>query len=209
MESTVNTPPSQPPNQPPNQPPGYPPPGQQPYGYGQPMYGPPPGYAPPLPPSPGSQWGPSSIGMAPNISTGLGYLVPIIAIIFFFMEKQNRFVKFHTAQAILLYLITIVLAGALYVGFFIALFGAAGAGADAETASAVAGLVTIILGLCFGVVILGHLGFWIWGLVASFSGRMAKMPLIGALAERMAGGPVVPVVPMVHYAPPPPPPSPY
>src|SRR5690242_15891274 len=93
--------------QPGQQPP--PPYGQPPYGqppYGQPLYGqppyPPPGYPPPPPPGTSSQWGPSSIGVEPNIAAGLGYLVSIVAIIFFFMEKRNRFVKFHNAQAILL-----------------------------------------------------------------------------------------------------------
>src|SRR5881398_1638733 len=71
---------------------------QQPYGqqpYGQQPYGAPPaGNASPL--------GPSSIGMDPKVAAGLSYLVGIIGLIFFFIEKQNRFVRFHALQAILL-----------------------------------------------------------------------------------------------------------
>jgi len=110
----MSTPPQQPPYEPYGQQPP-PPYGQQP-SYGQqppPGYGQPPGpqgYAPPPPPpGAGSQWGPSSIGIEPNISAGLGYLFGIVAIIFFFIEKQNRFVKFHTAQAILLAIAYLVL----------------------------------------------------------------------------------------------------
>lgn len=198
----MTTPPQQPPYEPYGQqpPPGY---GQQP----PPGYGPPPGpqgYAPPPPPPPGagSQWGPSSIGIEPNISAGLGYLFGIVAIIFFFIEKQNRFVKFHTAQAILLAIAYLVLCVLWFIAFTVLILGsAAGASSDVTTGNAIAGFGTILLVLCIGAVALVYLGLWIWGMVAAFSGRVVKFPLIGAIAERWAGGPVVPVYP---YAPPPP-----
>lgn len=193
---------------PPQQPP-YEPYGQQPPPYGQqppPGYGPPPGpqgYAPPPPPpGAGSQWGPSSIGIEPNISAGLGYLFGIVAIIFFFIEKQNRFVKFHTAQAILLAIAYLVLCVLWFIAFTVLILGsAAGASTDVTTGNAIAGFGTILLVLCIGAVALVYLALWIWGMVAAFSGRVVKFPLIGAIAERWAGGPVVPVYP---YAPPPP-----
>ena len=50
-----------------------------------------------------------------------------------------------------------------------------------------------------------YLALWIWGMIAAFTGRVVKFPLIGAIAQHWAGGPVVPVFP---YAPPPPPPPP-
>lgn len=206
----MNTPP-QPPQPPPygQQPPPYgqqPSYGQQPPPYGQQqMYGPPPGYAPPPPPtSSGSQWGPSSIGMEPNVSAGLGYLISILAIVFFFMEKQNRFVRFHTAQAMLLSISYLVLFALWFVAFFAVIGITAGASGDTTTANTVAGLGLILLSICIGVVALAYMVSWIWGMIAAFSGRMVKFPLVGAIAERWAGGPVVPVAP---FAPPPPPPA--
>ena len=95
----------------------YPPPqdnpyGAPPYGYGQQQqqqygnqpYQQPPYGAPPYAGAPAnaSPLGPSSIGMDPKVSAGLGYLIGILAIVFFFIEKQNRFVRFHALQAILL-----------------------------------------------------------------------------------------------------------
>lgn len=198
----MTTPPQQPPYEPYGQqpPPGY---GQQPPpGYGQAPG--PQGYAPP-PPPPGtvSQWGPSSIGIEPNISAGLGYLFGIVAIIFFFIEKQNRFVKFHTAQAILLGIAYLILCALWFIAFTVLILGsAAGASTDVTTGNAIAGFGSILLVLCIGAVALVYLALWIWGMVAAFSGRVVKFPLIGAIAERWAGGPVVPVYP---YAPPPPP----
>jgi uncharacterized membrane protein len=208
----MTTPPQQPPYEPYGQqpPPGYgqqPPYGQQqpPPGYGQPPG--PQGYAPPPPPPPGagSQWGPSSIGIEPNISAGLGYLFGIVAIIFFFIEKQNRFVKFHTAQAILLAIAYLVLCVLWFIAFTVLILGsAAGASSDVTTGNAIAGFGTILLVLCIVAVALVYLALWIWGMVAAFSGRVVKFPLIGAIAERWAGGPVVPVAPYGPYAPPPP-----
>ncbi len=189
--NTMSTPPQQPPYE------------QPPPVYGQPPYGPPPGYAPPPPPpGAGSQWGPSSIGMDPNISAGLGYLFGIVAIIFFFIEKQNRFVRFHNAQAILLGIAYLVLFGLWFLAFFVVILSsAAGASNDTTTASAIAGLGMILLVLCISAVALIYMVLLIWGMVAAFSGRLVKFPVIGAIAERWAGGPVVPVMP---YAPPPP-----
>jgi uncharacterized membrane protein len=198
--------------QPGQQPP--PPYGQPPYGqppYGQPLYGqppyPPPGYAPPPPPGTSSQWGPSSIGVEPNIAAGLGYLVSIVAIIFFFMEKRNRFVKFHNAQAILLTIAYLVFFGLWFVAFFVVV--GLSANGDPQTSSTVAGLGLILMSLCIGVIALLYLGLWIWGMIAAFTGRVVKFPLIGAIAQRWAGGPVVPVFPYPAAPAAPPPPSAY
>ncbi len=128
-----------------------------------------------------------------------------MAIVFFFIEKQNRFVKFHTAQAILLAIGYLVLFALWFLAFFVVILGsAASASSDVTTGNAIAGFGTILLVLCIGAVALVYLVLWIWGMVAAFSGRVVKFPLIGAMAERWAGGPVVPVAPYGPYAPPPP-----
>src|SRR5215831_21350060 len=87
------------PNQQPQQPYQQP---QQPYQQPQQPYQQPYGaqVPPPLPQSTG-QWGPSSIGLEANVAAGLGYLIPLIGLIFFFIEKSNRFVRFHGAQSIM------------------------------------------------------------------------------------------------------------
>jgi uncharacterized membrane protein len=86
--------------------PQYPPPGPQNYqqqpppGY-QPGY-PPPGYQQPVPQKSliAQQLGPSSIGIDPNIAGAISYFW-IIGLIFFLIEKQNRFVRFHALQGLL------------------------------------------------------------------------------------------------------------
>src|SRR6266705_859993 len=65
---------------------------QQPYGTG-------------APPSAGAAAsGPTSMGMQPNVAAGLSYVLGwITGLVFFLMEKQNRFVRFHAMQSILFF----------------------------------------------------------------------------------------------------------
>lgn len=89
------------PNQQYQQPPQYQQqPGYQQPGYQQPGY-PPPGYQQPVAQSPMvQQLGPSSIGLEPNLAGAISYFW-IVGLIFFIIEKKNRFVRFHAMQALL------------------------------------------------------------------------------------------------------------
>jgi uncharacterized membrane protein len=176
------------PNQP-NQPPGYQPPGYVPPPpagpYSQPMgqqsynqYGAQYGAPPPT-----SRWGANSLGMDSNIAAGLGYLFPIIGVIFFFVERTNRYVKFNAAQATLLAIGGFIL-GVLYVfGGVFTLIGERGG----------AGAFGLLLSCPFGLLGLGLLALQIWGIVIGFTGQYVKFPVIGQIAEQWAGGPPAPV----------------
>src|SRR5213078_1778870 len=83
--------------------------GQQYGGYQQPGYRPPQGgyqqgpYGAP-PSGAQSPLGPSSMGMQPNVAAGLSYVFGwVTGLIFFLVEKQNRFVRFHAMQSILFF----------------------------------------------------------------------------------------------------------
>lgn len=151
---------------------------QQPYG-GAPL---PP---PPAPtPSP-SRWGPSSIGMEAHIAAGVGYLIPIIGLVFFFIEKSNRFVRFHGAQSIL-----------LVIGYFVVFAIQIGLGIVSAVASQGSSAIGGIFGLfsCIvGLLYLGLFALQIWGIIAGFTGKYTKFPVIGNIAESWAGGPATPL----------------
>lgn len=194
------------PQQPYEQQPGYPPPppGYQqppqqgyappPPAYQQPGYPPQPGYQQPV--TPPNRWGPSSLGMEAPVAAGLSYLSmfflgPIIPLVFFFVEKQNRFIKFHAAQGILLSIGAFVLGIVLIVINTIVAVAVAGAGDN--TGAAGAGLAVFgLLSCVYSIVALGLVGIVIWGAVAGFSGKYTKLPVIGGIAEKWAGGPVIP-----------------
>ena len=157
--------------------------GGQQYGYGQQPQQPPYGggayqqYQQPPPygaPASVSPLGPSSIGLDPKVSAGLGYLIGILAIIFFFIEKQNRFVRFHNLQAILLGVSIFV----LYI--VLVILGIASA-AVSDT------LPGIVLGLGGLVVWGGGIAGWLIGMINAFQGKYFKLPIIGDWAYKGAG----------------------
>ena len=156
--------------------------GDQP-NYGQPMQ----------PQSAGAKWGPTSMGMEAHIAAGLGYFFsPILPLIFFLIEKNNRFVKFHAMQSILL--------GAAYVVFFVVVFiiqsvvliGSTAADNGTGAIAAGGGLIGCLISCLYLVGALGFLGLVIWGMVAGFTGKYTKLPIVGNLAEKWSGGPVQP-----------------
>ena len=66
------------------------------------MQNPPPNYPPPPPPG-GGGVGKSSTGLDANVAALLSYILTwLTGLIFFLIEKESRFVRFHAMQAILL-----------------------------------------------------------------------------------------------------------
>jgi len=129
--------------------------------------------------------GKSALGLDGNLAAALGYPVGIIAIICLIMEKENRFVKFHALQSILLHVGFIVLAIAVWViGFVLAIAGMAAAAASDN--GALGGIVGMLFGLVWLVVILAYLGGLIFAAVKSYQGVEFKLPIIGNMAANFA-----------------------
>lgn len=160
---------------------------QQPYQpYQQQQYAPPPAQG---------RWGMSAIGnLGAEVMAGLAYVVAIIPfvgiigqIIIFAIEK-NRFAKFHAAQALCLSVLAFVLG---VIDWVVTIGASIGASAD-TTGAITAGAfgLTAVLGCVFFILALGILGLWIWGMVSAFTGKATKLPIIGNIAEGLAGGPV-------------------
>lgn len=147
---------------------------------------------PPPPPLPGSssRWGPTSIGIDPAIAAGLAYLfgghfAGILPIIWLIAEKRNSFIRFHAAQALLgiaAYFVGLLVAGLVFVG---AMLVTLATGSDSLTAGTIAGSAAIVFIVALTV---AAIVFEIWGIIAGFSGKLVKFPLIGDLAARLVGG---------------------
>ena len=129
--------------------------------------------------------GKSALGLDGNLAAALGYPIGILAIICLIMEKENRFVKFHALQSILLHVGFIVVAIAVWIIGIILLI--AGAAASAATDSGAAGgIVGMLFGLIWLVVIVAYIGGLILAAVKSYGGAHFKLPVIGNIAEKFA-----------------------
>lgn len=130
--------------------------------------------------------GKSALGLDGNLAAALGYPIGIIAIISLIMEKENRFVKFHALQSILLHVGFIVLAIAVWIiGFILAIAGMAAAAAT--DSGALGGIVGMLFGLIWLVIVLAYLAGLIFAAVKSYQGVEFKLPIIGNMAANFAG----------------------
>jgi uncharacterized membrane protein len=104
--------------------------------------------------------GSTSLGMKPNLAGLLSYLAGIITgIIFYILEKQNKFVRFHAMQSILTF------------GFFFAL-------------NLVLGFIPGIGWSLIPLVGIVQLVLWVILMVKAYQGELFKLPVVGDIAEK-------------------------
>jgi uncharacterized membrane protein len=127
--------------------------------------------------------GKSALGLDGNVAAALGYPIGIIAIISLIMEKENRFVKFHALQSLLLHVGMIVLMIALWIIGIILLVGGAAAAAATES-GAVGGLVGMLFSLLWLVFIVVYILGLVLSAVKAYQGAMFKLPILGNMAEK-------------------------
>jgi len=108
------------------------------------------------------------MGMQPNIAAGLSYVFGwVTGLIFFLMEKQNRFVRFHAMQSILFF------GGLTVIQIVLDIIGR----------FPFIGLLAFLLG---GLVwLVGFIG-WIILMINGFQGKYFKLPIVGDYAEKYA-----------------------
>jgi uncharacterized membrane protein len=124
-------------------------------------YQPPPQVPPPNPQKTG-------MGMEPNLAAALSYVCGwITGLIFFVMEKENNFVRFHALQSIITFGGLTVLSIALTIFSALPIPG------------------TGILGL-LGHSVLGIVAFiaWIVCMIKAYQGDRFHLPIVGDLAEK-------------------------
>jgi uncharacterized membrane protein len=128
--------------------------------------------------------GKSAIGLDANLAAALGYPIGILAIICLIMDKENKFVKFHALQAILLYVALI----AIWIAVVVLSIILGAIGLAASTAGSAGGALGSIIGLLWTLVLLvvgvGALIAIILAAVKAYGGNEYKLPVIGNIAEK-------------------------
>jgi len=123
----------------------------------------------------------SSTGLDENIAALLSYVLGGIGgLIFFLIEKESRFVKFHAMQSILLNVAAFVLFIALWVVTVFLMVIGSFAG---DIALSLFGIVGTLIWVVFGV---GVAIAAILCLVKAFQGQYFKLPIIGNFAQKFS-----------------------
>ena len=123
----------------------------------------------------------SSTGLDENVAALLAYVATWLSgLIFFLIEKDSRFVRFHAMQAILLgasaAVVFIVLWILSIIGFFI----------SAAISDALGGLVGLLITLLFAVVGIGFFIAFVMCLIKAYQKQYFKLPVIGNFAEKFS-----------------------
>lgn len=120
----------------------------------------------------------SALGLDGNITALIGYPIGIVALILIFIEKDNKFVRFHALQSVLwsvaitIAIIAVVIIG-MILGFVVSMIS-----------STLGGIVWIILMLVYLGLFLALLGGLLYGAIKAYGGEMTKLPVVGNMAEK-------------------------
>ncbi len=130
--------------------------------------------------------GKSALGLDGNLAAAIGYPIGILAIICLIMEKENRFVKFHALQSILLHVAIMVVGIALGIIFMIIgiVLGVASAAANSSAGGGLAAIFGLLSFLVWIIILVAYIGGLIMAAVKAYNGVMFKLPILGNLAEK-------------------------
>ena len=122
----------------------------------------------------------SAIGMDANITALIGYPIGILALVLIFIEKDNKFVRFHALQSVL-----------WSVGFTVAVFVIMIVGVILSVilsyiSGALGALMWFLMAIIYLVWFVGLIGGLIFGAFKAYNGEMFKLPLVGSMAEKWA-----------------------
>ncbi len=148
-----------------------PPPGQQPYVNPQ---------GAPTPPAPES-----NLGIDPKVAAAISYIW-VVGLIFFFIEKENRFVRFHAMQSILVGIAnTIIMFTLIIVAFILTFVGAALAAAAGDAAGALFAILIFMIWAVVWIVPVAFLIGIIFTAIKAYQGTTIKLPILGNMAEKI------------------------
>lgn len=110
----------------------------------------------------------TSTGLEPNVASLLAYAFGWLSgLALYLMETENREVRFHAAQSILLCIALLVVYIPLFILGFVPVIGF------------LAWLATLAVGV-------GAFGLWVYMLVQGWNLNHVKLPMIGDMAEQWA-----------------------
>ena len=120
----------------------------------------------------------SALGLDGNVTALIGYPIGIVALVLIFIEKDNKFVRFHALQSVLWSVgISVAFVAVIIVGVILGLV-------VAMVSTSLAYVVWLIFVLLYLGLFVALAGGLIYGAIKAYGGEMTKLPIVGNMAEK-------------------------
>jgi len=120
----------------------------------------------------------SALGLDGNVTALIGYIIGIVALVLIFIEKDNKFVRFHAIQSVLWAVVYIVSIIAL------AIIGTIVTMVLAQISGGLATIVSLLLMLLYIGLFFGFIGGLIFAAIKAFGNSEFKLPVVGKMADK-------------------------
>jgi len=120
----------------------------------------------------------SALGLDGNVTALIGYIIGIVALVLIFIEKDNKFVRFHAIQSVLWTVVYIISVIAL------AIIGAIITMVLAQISGGLATIVSLLLMLLYIGLFFGFIGGLIFAAIKAFGNNEFKLPVVGNMAQK-------------------------
>ncbi|MEJ7847975.1 MAG: DUF4870 domain-containing protein [Pyrinomonadaceae bacterium] len=122
----------------------------------------------------------SALGLDGNVAALIGYPIGIVALVLIFIEKDNKFVRFHALQSVLW-------SAALTIAMIVVgIVGGILIFAISMASGTLGGIVWLLVVLLFLGIGLAWGGGLLYGAIKAYGSQMTKLPVVGGFAEKWA-----------------------
>ena len=123
--------------------------------------------------------------MDPKVAAAISYIW-IVGLVFFFIEKENKFIRFHAMQSILFGIAnSVIMVVLVVIGMVLTFaFGIGGAVVGGAIGTLVSMLVWVVW-LLFWLIAIALLVGLVYAAVKAYQGQKFKLPIIGNMAENI------------------------
>ena len=124
-------------------------------------------------------------GLDPKVAAALSYIW-IVGLIFFFMEKENRFVRFHAMQSIIFGITnSVILVGLMILSFVLTIVMGIGGAVVGGGLGMIVSLLGWLIWLVFALVMMVLFAGLVFAAYKAYQGEKFKLPFIGNMAENI------------------------
>lgn len=121
-------------------------------------------------------------GLDENVAGALSYLFGLVTgLIFYLIEQDNPYVRFHAAQSM-------VVSGIVFVAYIgLSILGTVVSSILFTSSSTffLGSIVSLVLGLIWLVLALGGFGLWVYLMVRAYQGKTPRVPIAAGIADSL------------------------